>query len=98
MNAKLWLVKHILRSELKSGSTPDDIVKDLYSFIRKVCADEFSIGSDEMLDNFLSGVFFDTQTSEPELPSEWLYSITLNNSLSNSIRSAASILLTNFKN
>lgn len=97
MNAKLWVVKQILRSELKSGSSPDEIVKNIYTFIRKACADEFSIGSDAMLDNFLSGVFFDTQTTDPETPIDWLEFIVLKESLSAEVRNAAYTLVRNFK-
>lgn len=97
MDAKLWLVKQVLRSKLKSGGSPDAIVKDLYTFIRTACADEFSIGTNAMLDNFLSGVFFETQTTDSEFPIEWLSFIASSDVLSLDVRNAAKLLLTKFK-
>lgn len=97
MDAKLWLVKQVIRSELKAGGSPDSVVKKVYELIRKACADEFPLQDDALLDNFLSGVFFDTQSTDPEVPEEWLKSLVLDETVPSNVRLAVKALMVHFK-
>lgn len=90
-----WLLKRLLKREVRQSSYHTKNIQNLYTLIRKAVTDEFTEDNIPTTDNFLREIFERTQHEVPPTPTEFLWVIkNVTKNCTDVERSSAGVLLT----